>query len=604
MTPHPDVSPSEDDVSVRRFVHGLNIIVAAAVALSGLGVLLAPVHSSERIIIMLIGFATVIGSEWQLRKSPKNAVLVMASGFWILTALNAVFLAGIHSSANVVFPFVIALVGWALGTTWLVVATVATVAFMAVLALLEYLEWFIPTQRAPVISVVTTYMSLLPVMAYLTYSAKKQLSGSRDRAQQVSNALAAQNAELERSREETDRLMKNMPAAVASFDAHSHLLRCNQRYADLFAAKPQEIIGKHIREYVPQVAIDQLETQWKEALAGKPQSYRRFNVDPQSHLVTWVDAALMPILEGSQVVGLDAVLMDVTDKVQAEAELKSLNIDLEQKVEKRTRALLAARERLEESHDDLLRAQAAGSLVAMIAGVSHELGTPVGNSRLAASSSQDLLRDVASKFESGRMTKTDLATGIGALQEGFRILESNLTRAESLLQSFRQVSADQASEQRRSFDLAETVAEVVGSMTPMLRRKPHRLLVEVPPGIVMDSLPGPLGQVLINLINNAYLHAFEGVAQGTLTLHAELREGGEVRIRVEDDGCGMEPEVLHRLFDPFFSTRIGSGGTGLGMGIVKRIVQRMLGGQITVDSEPGKGTRFTIALPQCAPRAQ
>jgi signal transduction histidine kinase len=119
----------------------------------------------------------------------------------------------------------------------------------------------------------------------------------------------------------------------------------------------------------------------------------------------------------------------------------------------------------------------------------------------------------------------------------------------------------------------------------------------------MDSLPGPLGQVLINLINNAYLHAFEGLERGTLTVIAAMGEPGLVLVRVEDDGSGMEPEVLRRLFDPFFSTRIGSGGTGLGMGIVKRIVQRMLGGQITVESAPGEGTRFSIVLPLQAPQS-
>lgn len=600
---HPEQKTVDEDVMLGTMVRGMHVLMVVAALIAAAGVAVSATWELRRYIGSALVLAIVAISHWQSAISLRRSVIVIVVGIWAMTGLTAMLLSGVHAGSNILYPFCIALAGWVLGKRWLIAMTAATMVVLLGMALAESFEVWLPSPRAKPVLVAAQACAILMVVAYMAWGARRMLGQSRDRAHKASEELATQNEELVRSREETERLMKNMPAAVASFDAGSHLVRCNQRYADLFAAKPQEIIGKHISEYVPQVSLDQLDLHWKAALAGTPQSYRRFNVDPQSHLVTWVDAGLMPVFLDGQVTGIDAVLMDVTDKVQAEAELKSLNIDLEQKVEKRTRALLAARERLEESHDELLRAQAAASLVAMIAGVSHELGTPVGNSRLAASSSQDLLGELASKFESGRMTKTDLSSGINALREGFSILQSNLARAEFLLQSFRQVSADQASEQRRQFDLAETVAEVVGSMTPMLRRKPHRLVVEVPPGITMDSLPGPLGQVLINLINNAYLHAFEGLERGTLTVTAAMGEPGLVLVRVEDDGSGMEPEVLRRLFDPFFSTRIGSGGTGLGMGIVKRIVQRMLGGQITVESAPGEGTRFSIVLPLQAPQS-
>jgi signal transduction histidine kinase len=125
--------------------------------------------------------------------------------------------------------------------------------------------------------------------------------------------------------------------------------------------------------------------------------------------------------------------------------------------------------------------------------------------------------------------------------------------------------------------------------------------VDIPDGIAMDGLPGPLGQVFINLVNNAFLHAFDGRSNGVLTIEGRL-DGGQVRLGFIDNGVGMAPEHLAKLFEPFFSTKIGKGGTGLGMAIVRNLVNKTLGGRITVASTLGEGTRFDIVLPRVLPR--
>lgn len=588
MAIYQDVFKAADDVGIRRFVRGLNIIVAAAVALSGLGVLLAPVHSYERIVVMLIGFATVAGSEWQLRKNPPHAVLVLAAGFWILTALNALFLAGIHSSANVVFPFVIALVGWALGTRWLVAVTAVTVVFMGGLAACEAWGWFVPTERAPIVSVVTTHMSLLPVMAYLTYAAKKQLSESRIRALALSHDMAL--------------LLNNVPTAIASFDAQSTLRSCNQRYADIFARPVSDIVGKHIDEYIPALALEQMRPHWEKALQGQAQTYRRFNVHPVTNELTWLDVTVTPELEGGTVIGLYAVLMDVTDKVQAEAEIQALNTDLEARVVRRTRELEKTLEELHASREELLRSQAKASLSALVASVSHELSTPIGNGVLVASTLRDTSLKLQQQLQDNQLRRSTLTELNASLNEGSRLLLSNLARAETLLKNFKQMSADQVSEQRRTFDLAHVINEVVVSLNPSLKRQPHTIVQEVPEGISMDSLPGPLGQVVINLINNAFMHAFEGRDNGTLTIGAQALDDA-VTLRFSDNGVGIAPEVLPNLFEPFFSTKIGHGGTGLGMSIVEGIVRKTLGGSMKVQSIVGQGTTFEVRIPKRAPIA-
>ena len=174
------------------------------------------------------------------------------------------------------------------------------------------------------------------------------------------------------------------------------------------------------------------------------------------------------------------------------------------------------------------------------------------------------------------------------MTEGVALLQRNLERSVDLLADFRQVAADQASEQRRTFDLADMVDEILHTLSPSLKRHPHKVVVDIPDGITMDSLPGPLGQVVINLVNNAYLHAFEGRSDGVLTIEGR-QDGDQVLLRFADNGVGMSAELLEKLFVPFFSTKIGKGGTGLGMAIVQNLVAKTLGGRITVASTLGAG---------------
>jgi signal transduction histidine kinase len=219
---------------------------------------------------------------------------------------------------------------------------------------------------------------------------------------------------------------------------------------------------------------------------------------------------------------------------------------------------------------------------------------------LLASTFADLARQLDRQLETDQMRKSDLVKLSSTLAEGGQILERNLERANVLLRNFRQVSADQASEQRRNFDLATVVAEVLSSMAPSLRKMPHKVIQSIPSGILMDSHPGPLGQVLINLINNACLHAFDDRSDGLVSISAAA-DDKQVVLVVEDNGRGIAPEALAHLFRPFYSTKVGQGGTGLGMTIVDNIVSKTLGGKVQVHSELGKGTRIEIVLPLTSP---
>lgn len=281
-------------------------------------------------------------------------------------------------------------------------------------------------------------------------------------------------------------------------------------------------------------------------------------------------------------------------------EVQDLNDNLEERVAQRTVELEQVLAHLQQSREDLAHSEAKATLGTLIASVSHELGTPLGNAAIVVSTLQEEAFALQRNLQSGQLKRSELDRFAAQNLEGIALLKRNLERAVELLGHFRQVAADQASEQRRSFDLERVVKEILHTLSPGLKRHPHRVEVDIPSAITMDSQPGPLGQIVINLVNNAYLHAFEGRTDGVLRIAAQ-EDGDWVRLSFADNGVGMAPGHLAQLFQHFFSTKIGRGGTGLGMAIVHNLVTKTLGGTIAVVSNLGQGTRFDVRLPRSLP---
>lgn len=297
-------------------------------------------------------------------------------------------------------------------------------------------------------------------------------------------------------------------------------------------------------------------------------------------------------------------------------------VTLEKQIHVRTRALEAALQenerinralkrekdeqrelirRLEETQEQLVQAEKLASLGAIVAGVAHELNTPIGNGLMAVST---LARAVANfrRDTAEGIKRSALDTLIKEMDTGSDIAQRNLYRAAELISSFKQVAADRSSEQRRSFELAEVVEKIMLTLQPSLKNTVARFSIDIPAGIHLDSYPGPIGQILANLIGNAILHAFEGKTHGLVRIHAAARAGQNVRLWVEDDGLGIPPELLPRIFDPFVTSKMGRGGTGLGLYIAHNIAANMLGGSISAISVPGQGTTFELNIPLIAPQ--
>lgn len=251
---------------------------------------------------------------------------------------------------------------------------------------------------------------------------------------------------------------------------------------------------------------------------------------------------------------------------------------------------------LRETQAKLLQQEKLASLGQLVAGVAHEINTPLGVAVAAASQLDAETRRMHALAADGRLKRSELDSFLSLTRELADLLLNSSQRAGSLIRSFKQVSADQASDALRDIDLPQYVREVLRTLEPMLRRSGVSVRVEGVESLTMQSYPGPIAQVLTNLIQNALLHAFEGVNDPSLTLRVEARSASQALLTVRDNGNGMPPEVRDKVFEPFFTTKRNQGGTGLGMHIIHNLVTGPLGGEIQVDSEPGEGSTVRIVL--------
>jgi signal transduction histidine kinase len=256
---------------------------------------------------------------------------------------------------------------------------------------------------------------------------------------------------------------------------------------------------------------------------------------------------------------------------------------------------------LKQAQANLITSEKLASLGALVAGIAHELNTPIGNSLLTATALADMANEFEKKYADGGIKRSALEAHMADTRVACGIMASSLARAADLITSFKQVSVDQTSDMRRRFELGEVVRDTVATFAAQLRRTNCCIDVDVSPMLVLDSYPGGLGQVLSNLINNALLHAFEARSAPKIVISAREIEQGQVLLNFSDDGVGMTPKTLHQVFDPFFTTKMGQGGSGLGMNIVYNVVTGMLGGSIGIASTPGNGTSVTIMMPKNAP---
>jgi signal transduction histidine kinase len=262
--------------------------------------------------------------------------------------------------------------------------------------------------------------------------------------------------------------------------------------------------------------------------------------------------------------------------------------------------LSTALNNLSMTQDELVRRDKLAALGALVAGVAHELNTPIGNALTMAGSMEERTAELRRDLEGG-LRKSVLEAYLEQAASADAVVLRNLNRAAALVDSFKRIAVDSRHSQRSRFALGDVVAQLMQSLQAEVQRRGLELIEDIEHWLEMDSYPGPLAQALQHLIENSLVHGFDHRDSGSITLSAHDTSNGEIAITLSDTGVGIPETNLPRIYDPFFTTRMGSGGSGLGLYITHNIVTGVLGGRIEVASTPGRGTSFMLRLPKVAP---
>lgn len=294
---------------------------------------------------------------------------------------------------------------------------------------------------------------------------------------------------------------------------------------------------------------------------------------------------------------------ELQQKTQAQQQLKVINQELENRVQERTRNLQQTVDELNQTLNELhtaqsklIEAEKLSSLGSMVAGIAHEINTPLGLCITIHSFIDDHFQELKKRFTAGEMRKQDFTDFLAMLDESLAILNKNQQRAAHLIKSFKQVSEDQTGEHIRHFQLREYLEEILETLSPRFKQTRHRVEIDCAPELWLDTYPGAISQVITNLVLNSLLHGFEHTEEGVIRIQAAL-ERGKLVMEYRDNGCGLSAEARQKIFDPFYTTKRGHGGTGLGMHLVYNIVHQRLEGSIDVIDSP-EGAAFRLELPQ------
>ncbi len=335
--------------------------------------------------------------------------------------------------------------------------------------------------------------------------------------------------------------------------------------------------------------------------AGRVVTGAEFPMRRADGALLWVSLSSRNLVEPETMVLLTFV--DITARKQAQEALAELNAQLEGRVMRRTSALLEANadltealRKLEHLKDQLVQSEKLVALGALVAGVAHELNTPIGNSLTVASAMEDKVDQFEALMSAG-IRRSDLAGFAKDARAAATMLVRNLTRAADLIMSFKQVAVIEKRGLRISFALADVVRAVVANLSEDIKAAGCTVVLDIPDGLELAGYPEPVAQVFSQLIENALVHGFDGAGIDTIVVRAHTVDDHRVQAEVIDNGHGIAPDQLHRVFEPYYTTRLGRGGNGLGLFIVHNIVTGVLEGHIALHSAPGQGTHVVLTVP-------
>jgi signal transduction histidine kinase len=251
--------------------------------------------------------------------------------------------------------------------------------------------------------------------------------------------------------------------------------------------------------------------------------------------------------------------------------------------------------KLQEMQAEIIQKEKMASLGSLVAGVAHEVNTPLGVSITSASMIQESCNNIRRSFESEELTEEDLKEFLDSSIDACNLLLQNLENAARLIRGFKQISVDETSDQKREFDVKQYLEEIIRTLRPQLKKSVATVELECPENIIVNSYAGSFAQIVSNLIQNSLVHAFEGRENGKIVIKV-IDKGEHLDIEYCDDGIGIDESVKDKVFEPFVTTKRARGGSGLGLSIVYNLIIGSFGGSVRVESEKGCGVHFYITL--------
>ncbi len=366
------------------------------------------------------------------------------------------------------------------------------------------------------------------------------------------------------------------------------LIDANERACELYGYDRDDLLRRTIFDLTTAYSRDTWQRRWEQL--RKCRSLRSESWHQCS------DGRVIPVEVSTRYLEFEeqefhcTIIRDLTEQKRHENEIKRMNEELERRVDARTREL-------RDSQDQLLQNEKMAALGRLVAGVTHEINTPMGIGVTAASHLQDAVSSTRYSYESGTMKRSDFESFLSDADESARMILSNLGKASRLIQGFKGVAVDQSDEARRKFDMGEYLDEILMSLRPRLKKTRIQVDLDCPAGLTVDSHPGALSQIVTNLVMNSLIHAFGDDGEGRISIDVRAVDD-DVQLVFADDGSGMDADTVRKIYEPFFTTKRGAGGSGLGMHVVYTSVTEALGGRISCESRPGEGTIFTLVFPR------
>ena len=419
-----------------------------------------------------------------------------------------------------------------------------------------------------------------------------EIVGINVAAEEITERKRAEAA-LSASERQFRTLADSIPQLVWMADAAGKIYWFNNHWHEYTGTSAVNTSSHDWQAILAPASLDEARHRWAQTLeSGTPLELELSLLGQDGQYRPFLTRAIPLRNSAAAIYGWIGTHIDISERKRSEQEIRNARDAAE-----------AALQNLRETQNSLIEVEKLAALGRLVAGVAHEINNPVGTSLTVASALERKAAMITAELAQGTLKRSSLNEFLKISREASAQLVANLNHAAELIQSFKQVATDRNQSNQRDFDLGALTEQIAKSLRPGLGKQNLLLHVECQPDLAMNSYPGPYGQVLTNLFLNAVAHAFPEAGKGAIEITARSAGADNVEILFSDDGCGMDPAIRRKAFEPFFTTRRDQGSTGLGLHIVHSIVTSCLGGQINLDSEPGKGTKIRLVLPRVAPAA-